>query len=184
MNNFRPWAPPQKSSKPCPRRTQNHSHPKPSHNSLSSTTPPPKHHLPARPPAEVYVPANADTPPCPPPSSSQSEPRRITSLEPHIYLQVPKHSTISPSNSAPYISELAIISWCDIQGDTGILTEPASFQGDSAEDGLSSPSISSLNDSLEEFLRLPDTQENIPINPVILADLGPWEDVSRQLDAP
>ncbi|KAL4998215.1 hypothetical protein BDV10DRAFT_167505 [Aspergillus recurvatus] len=57
--------------------------------------------------------------------------------------------------------------------------KPPAFQGDYAARGLSSPSISSSNDSIEEFLRLPDAQDNdnIPIDPAILADLGGWEDI-------
>ncbi|ODH50529.1 hypothetical protein GX48_03347 [Paracoccidioides brasiliensis] len=41
--------------------------------------------------------------------------------------------------------------------------------------GPSSPSTASSDGSLEEFLRLPVLQSNIPIDPEILADVRPWE---------
>lgn len=49
---------------------------------------------------------------------------------------------------------------------------PSDFQCDTTEDGLSSTSISSSDDSFEE---LPDIQNTISIDPVILDDFGPWE---------
>ncbi|KAL6229459.1 hypothetical protein BDW75DRAFT_225084 [Aspergillus navahoensis] len=39
--------------------------------------------------------------------------------------------------------------------------EPPAFRGDYTARALSSPSISSSNNSIEEFLRLPDAQDNI-----------------------
>ncbi|EDN10538.1 predicted protein [Histoplasma mississippiense (nom. inval.)] len=39
----------------------------------------------------------------------------------------------------------------------------------------SSPSIASSDGSLEDFFRLPDLQNNIPIDPAILADDAPWD---------
>ncbi|OJD21880.1 hypothetical protein ACJ73_06780 [Blastomyces percursus] len=39
----------------------------------------------------------------------------------------------------------------------------------------SSPSIASSDGSLEDFYRLPDLQNNIPIDPAILADDAPWD---------
>ncbi|KAL5335618.1 hypothetical protein BJX70DRAFT_311343 [Aspergillus crustosus] len=136
MNNFKP--------------TQNPPRPKHCYDSPWSTLLPPKHHLPARPPAEVYMSAN---------------------VEPHAYLETLKHDK-NPKDSAPHIFKPDIISSCDPQDNTSIPTEPPLFWGDSAEDGLLSPSISSSDDSLEEFLRLPVIQDDIPINPVILASHG------------
>ncbi|OJJ65460.1 hypothetical protein ASPBRDRAFT_675413 [Aspergillus brasiliensis CBS 101740] len=51
------------------------------------------------------------------------------------------------------------------------------FREDTAGEGQSSPSISS-DATLEEFFRLPGLQNNIPIDPVILADNTPWEEAS------
>ncbi|KAL4940069.1 hypothetical protein BDV06DRAFT_213770 [Aspergillus oleicola] len=153
-------------------------------NSFKPTLPPPKHHLPARPPAEVCVPTNADTQPCPPPSSSQFQPRGITAPVPYTHSETPSHTTASPNNSAPHISEPDMITRCDLQDNTGIPTEPAPFRGDFAGDGLSSPSISSSGDSLEELLRLPDAQDDIPIDLVILANHGSGEDIGLQLSVP
>ncbi|KAL4914954.1 hypothetical protein BDW62DRAFT_133601 [Aspergillus aurantiobrunneus] len=102
----------------------------------------------------------------------------------YIHSETPSHATVSPNNSAPHISEPDMITRCDLQDNTGIPTEPPPFQGDFAGDGLSCLSISSSGDSLEELLRLPDTQDDIPINPVILANHGPWEDINLQLSVP
>lgn len=92
MNSFKPWAPPsrkpsppRKSPKPCSPRTQNLRRSKPCHDSFPRTLPPPKHHLPARPPAEVCVPTRADTQSCPPPSSSQFQPWDVTAPEPYTH---------------------------------------------------------------------------------------------------
>ncbi|KAL4935021.1 hypothetical protein BDV06DRAFT_234787 [Aspergillus oleicola] len=63
INSFKPWAPP--SRKPFPPR---------------KILPPPKHYLPARPPAKVCVPT-----------------------------KTPSHTMVSPNNSAPYILEPDII---------------------------------------------------------------------------
>ncbi len=192
INSFKPWAPPasrkpfppRKSPKPCSPRTQNLRRSKPCHDSFPSTLPPPKHHLPARPPAEVCVPTNADTQPCPPPSSSQFQPRDVTAPEPYTHSETPSHATASSNNSAPHISEPDMITRCGLQDNTGIPTEPPPFRGDFAGDGLSSPSISSSSDSLEELLRLSDTQDDIPIDPVILANHESWEDIDLQLSVP
>lgn len=191
MNSFKPWAPPsrkpsppRKSPKPCSPRTQNLRRSKPCHDSFPRTLPPPKHHLPARPPAEVCVPTRADTQSCPPPSSSQFQPWDVTAPEPYTHSETPSHATASPNNSAPHISEPDMITRCDLQDNTGIPTEPPPFRGDFAGDGLSSPSISSSGDSLEELLGLPDSQDGIPIDPVILANHGSWEDIDLKLSVP
>ncbi|KAL3429154.1 hypothetical protein BDV09DRAFT_203283 [Aspergillus tetrazonus] len=131
MNNFKPWAPPpaksfslRRTPSICSPSTQNSPHPRPSHALPPSTLPLPKHHLPARPPAEVCMNVSASSQPCTP-SNSQTQIREISRLE----------------------SEQTR--------------------------GLSSPSISSPNDSIEEFLRLPEAQD----------DNG-WEDLDLQPHAP
>ncbi|KAL4997895.1 hypothetical protein BDV10DRAFT_194731 [Aspergillus recurvatus] len=190
MNNFKPWAPhrkpfpPHRSPKPCSPSTQNLPRPKPYHNSFSSTLPPATHHLPARPPAEVCVSTNAGIRPCPSPSSSQCQLWETTAPEPHTYSETLKHDK-NPNDLAPHLKDVDMTSRCGLQDNTGIPTEPPSLvQGDSAEAGLSSPSVSGSDDSLEEFFRLPDAQDDTPIDPVILADYGSWEDVNLQLSVP
>ncbi|BCR92561.1 uncharacterized protein ACHE_80461S [Aspergillus chevalieri] len=92
--------------------------------------------------------------------------------EQNTYPETPEHSTTSPHDSAPHFSDLDPISRCDIQDDTDIPIEPPAFWGDSAENALSSPSISSSDDSLEEFFRLPDAQDDIPSTRQSLATTG------------
>ncbi|KAL4866862.1 hypothetical protein BDV12DRAFT_187077 [Aspergillus spectabilis] len=170
MNNFKP--------------TQNPPRPKDCHGSPRSTLPPPKRHLPARPPAEVCVSTNAVIRPCPSPSGSQCQPRETIAPEPHAYSETPKPDR-NPNDLAPHIKEADTISRCDFQDSTGTPTEPPSlFRRDSAEAGLSSPSVSGSDYSLEEFFRLSDAQDNPPIDPAILADHGLWEDVNLQLSVP
>jgi hypothetical protein len=182
MNNFKPWAPPHgkpflphKPLNSRSPRTSNLPHPKPRHDSFPSTLPFPKHHLPARPPAKVCVHISTNTQPRTP-LSSQFQPQEI-SVPPlnTPYSENPKQGTTSPHDPAPHTSNSDPISPCDFQEITDIPIEPPFFRGeDIAEDGLPSPSISSSDDSLEEFFRLPGLQSNIPIDPVILANDGPW----------
>ncbi|KAI9036872.1 SANT/Myb-like DNA-binding domain-containing protein [Aspergillus affinis] len=77
-----------------------------------------------------------------------------------------------------------MISRYDLQDSTDIPIKPPPFRGDFAEDGLSSPSISSSDDYLEGFLRPADAQDDIPIDLVILASHGSWEDMDLQLSVP
>ncbi|KAL2818942.1 hypothetical protein BJX63DRAFT_48409 [Aspergillus granulosus] len=89
-----------------------------------------------------------------------------------------------PMNSAPHFSDPDPIPSYDIQDDADIPTEPPAFQGDLAEYSLSSPSISSSDDNLEEFFRLLDTQDDIPIDLVILANHKPRKDGNLQQSVP
>lgn len=191
LNNFKPWAPPnrkplppQKSPNSCSPSTQNPPRTKIYHNSITSTLPSPKHHLPARPPAEVCVLANAGSQSCLPPSNPRSEPREITAPEPHTYPGILRRGTKAPNDLAAHSSEPDVVSRCNLQENTGISTKPPPFRGDTAEDGLSSPSISSSGNCLEELLRLPDSEDDIPIDPLILADHGSWENMDLQLSIP
>jgi hypothetical protein len=71
------------------------------------------------------------------------------------------------------------------QDETRTPTKPPGFQEDDAARNATSPSTSSLTNSLEDFFRVPALpQDNIPIDPVILANLGPWERDDLQLHAP
>ncbi|KOC10145.1 hypothetical protein AFLA70_213g001551 [Aspergillus flavus AF70] len=162
-------------------RSQKPPHPKPSYDSLPSTLPLPKHHLPARPPAEVCVHVSANTQPCTP-SSSQTQTREtsVPGPESNTVSEEPKYGATSPRDLMPHIPAPGPIPRCGPRDNTSISTEPPAFQGDYAEYTLSSPSISSSDDSLEEFLRLPDAQDNIPIDPVILANHGSWEETDLQ----
>ncbi|KAL4780204.1 hypothetical protein BJX76DRAFT_338559 [Aspergillus varians] len=183
MNNFKPWAPPTrklflpyKLPNSCSSGPQNPPCPKTYCNSFSITLPPPKHHLPARPPAEVCVHVSANSQWCTP-LSSQFQPGEISTSEPNTYLENPKLGTPSPHRSALHVSD-------PDPNDTDIPIEPPPFRGDSAEDGLSSPSKSSSDDSLEESIGLPNTQGDIPIDPVILANHESWGDIGVQLSTP
>ncbi|KAL4865554.1 hypothetical protein BDV12DRAFT_188135 [Aspergillus spectabilis] len=167
MNNFKPWAPPHR--KPfSPHKSLNPCSPRPK-NPLPSTLPLPKYHLPARPPAEVCVHISANTQPCTA-LSSQLQPREISVPQPNTYSENPRRSAMSPHDSASHISDLDPIAPCDFQDNTGILIELPAFRGDFAED--------------EEFFRLPDTQDDIPVDLVILANHGPWEDSDLQQSIP
>ena len=190
MNNFKLWACSYrklfslyKSPNPYTSRTQKSPHPKPYHDSLPSTLPFSKHNLPAWPPAEVCMHISANTQLCTS-SNPQSQPLEISVPEQNMYLETPEHGTISPHDSVSHFSDLDPIPCCDIQDDTDILIELPAFWGDSAENALSSPSISSLDDSLKEFFRLLDAQDDIPIDPAILANHWPWEDGSLQQSVP
>lgn len=190
MNNFKPWArsyrkpsPPKKPPNPCTARIPKSPCPKSYHASLPSTLPLTKHHLPARPPAKVCMHISANTR-LSTPSSSQSQTLEISVPEQNTCLETPEHRMVSPHDSAPHFPDLDSIPCCDIQDNTDIPIEPPTFWGDSADNGPSSPSISSSDDSLEEFFRLPHAQEDIPINPEILANYWPWEDGNLQQSVP
>lgn len=138
--------------------------PEPCHILLPSTLPPPKHHLPARPPAEVCVHVSANT-----------------QLESETF----GRSTASRRSSVPHVPAPDLIRPCYPQDETRTPTEPPGFQEDDAARKVPSPSTSSSTDSLEDFFRIPDSpQDNIPIDPIILANLGPWESDDLQLHAP
>ncbi|KAL4977393.1 hypothetical protein BDW66DRAFT_158998 [Aspergillus desertorum] len=155
INNFKPWAPPP--TKPlhrtpsiCSPRTQNSPHPRPSHALPPSTLPLPKHHLPARPPAEVCM----------------NEISRLES-EQSLFPEISKYDTAS-RNSVPHVPAADPNHHCNSQDNTENPAEPPAFRGDYTARGLSSP----------RFLRLPEApDDNIPVDPVILADLEGWEDL-------
>ncbi|KAL3482931.1 hypothetical protein BJX62DRAFT_231334 [Aspergillus germanicus] len=132
--------PPHRTLNACSPQTLNIPNLEPCHVLLPSTLPPPKHHLPVRPPAEVCVHVSAKT-----------------QLESETF----GRNLIRP---------------CYPQDETRTPTEPPGFQEDDAARNVPSPSTSSSTDRLEDFFRIPDSpQDNIPIDPVILANLGPWE---------
>ncbi|OJD13184.1 hypothetical protein ACJ73_09233 [Blastomyces percursus] len=131
-----------------------------SRNTSRNTLPPPKHHLPARPPAEVCLSFSANhsaptpshihhRPPNPEHESRYRHP--VTPNSPRIVACNTRHPT--PPDEPPPLEE----------GATG--------------PSPSSPSTASLDGGLEEFPRLSVLQndDNIPIEPAILADGRPWE---------
>ncbi|KAL4863853.1 hypothetical protein BDV12DRAFT_201720 [Aspergillus spectabilis] len=195
MNGFKPWAPPLTKPFP-PHKTPNACNPrpprppspfrrKPSHGSSPSTLPLPKHHLPARPPAEVCVLVSANTQPHTP---SSSHIQRRETLRPDseskTFSEEPDRGAASPRNLVPHIQAPDPITRCDPQDKTSISTEAPAFQGDYAEDGRSSPSISSSHESLEESFRPPDERDDIPIDPLILTNDGSWKDIDLHLSIP
>ncbi|KAL6229070.1 hypothetical protein BDW75DRAFT_235477 [Aspergillus navahoensis] len=157
MNSFKQWAPPPK--KPIlPKKTRHH-------------------HLPARPPAEVCMLVSADTqlytPSMRPDSESKTFPEKLD-------------RGASPRDSVPHNQAPAPdpISRCDLQDNAGTSTELPAFRGDYAEDGLSSRSILSSDDSLEESFRPRDAHEDVPIDPLILSSDGSWRDINLQSSVP
>ena len=80
---------------------------------------------------------------------------------------------VSPHDSAPYFPDPNPIPCCNIQDDTDIPIKLPTFWRDLVDNVLSSPSISSSDDSLEEFFRLLHAQDDIPINPEILVNHWP-----------
>ncbi|KAL2845902.1 hypothetical protein BJY01DRAFT_234802 [Aspergillus pseudoustus] len=184
MNSFKPWTPPP--TKPfLPHKTPRNPRPPsslrptPSRGSPPSTMPLPKHHLPARPPAEACVFASS-----PSSSSSHIQIRETLRSDPEskTFSEEPDRGAVSPRNLVPHIQAPAPdpMSRCDPQDNAGISTEPPAFREDYAGDGLSPPSISSSDNSLEESFRPPDAHEDVPINPLILTNNGSWRDVGLE----
>lgn len=184
MNNFKPWtAPHTKASSPhisLSSRTAIANNPPPStpcHDSHSpSTLSFPKHHLPARPPAEACVHISTNTRPRTP-LESRSQPQEISMPPPPItpYSENLKHGITLPYDPAHRISDSDPIPPCDFRNPADVPIEPSLFLGDTAGRDPSSPSISRPDDSSEEFSRLPDSQQSMPIDPVILDDDEPWK---------
>ncbi|KAL5048491.1 hypothetical protein BDW71DRAFT_196136 [Aspergillus fruticulosus] len=171
--------PPQKTCNTCSPKHPKPPYPKPCHGSPLSTLPLPKHHLPPRPPAEVCVYVSANNQPCTV-SNSQIQPqeRPTADSEPRTYLEIPGHGAASPCNLVPHIPAPDSSPPCDPRDSSSVSTEPPTFWADKAEDDLSPPSISCSEDSLEEFSRLPDAPDGIPIDPVILADDASLEETT------
>jgi hypothetical protein len=192
MNSFKPWAPPPRKPFPphemptaCNPRPPSPLHPETSHDSPPNTLPLPKHHLPARPPAEVCVLVSANTQLYTPSSSHiQTWETWRQDSELKTFSEEPGRGAASPRNLVPHIQASDQIPSYDPQDDTSISTEPPAFRGDYAQDGLSSLSISSSDDSLEESFRPLDKQDAIPIDPLILTNNGSWEGGHLHLSIP
>ncbi|OJD23060.1 hypothetical protein ACJ73_05595 [Blastomyces percursus] len=92
----------------------------------------------------------------------------------------PRHRVSSLCDLAHHTRSLHPILARDVQDDTSDTpTELPPLGRGSTGTGSSSPSITrsdgSSDGSLEDFFRLPDLQNNIPIDPAILADDAPWD---------
>ncbi|KAL4861670.1 hypothetical protein BDV12DRAFT_179919 [Aspergillus spectabilis] len=166
MNKFKPWPPP-------------HQKPFPPHKSLNpcspSTLPPPKHHLPVRPPAEACVPSSTN-PRLYTPLNPQSKPREISEPPSNTSsLEKAKHGPTFLQGSIAQTTNSDLLSPCDSLKNIDTSIEPPSFRGDATENGFSSPSTSSSDNSLEESFRLADAQDNLFIDPLILTLDEPWE---------
>ncbi|KLJ13699.1 hypothetical protein EMPG_11380 [Blastomyces silverae] len=180
--SFRPWVPPHPkpppSHKPLYSSTASRSPPpSPHHDPPRSTLPLPKHHLPARPPAEVCVPSSIDTRPG---SLSalklQPQPRQI-SLPPSS-TPAPeslKQGGSPPHDSAHTSSNSLPLSTYDPQDPAPLPVALPLLEGETTEANPSSPSATIPDGSLEEFPRLPDLLKNIPIDPAIIVDDESWE---------
>ncbi|KAF7172422.1 hypothetical protein CNMCM6106_006642 [Aspergillus hiratsukae] len=154
-DNFKTWTPPFR-TRSSSKRSRLHP---PSNESpavklpqspLPQALPLPKHQLPARPPAEVCVHASAVTP-----SGTFRGPQSPSQKSSRL------HSATTPATSS------------DTQHAERL--EQSSRNG--AEDALryiSSPSVSSSDESWQEFFQ-PADENGIPIDPVILTNNGPWE---------
>lgn len=130
MNSFKPWTPhptkpflPQKTPHAYNPRSASPLRPKPSRDSPPSTLPLPKHHLPARPPAEVCVLVGANTPPLTPSGSSS----------PHLQTR----ETLRPDSASKTFSEEPH------RGAGGSTQFDASYPGSRSGSGSDSPLCSS-----------------------------------------
>ncbi|EEH42588.2 uncharacterized protein PADG_07408 [Paracoccidioides brasiliensis Pb18] len=134
---------------------------------------PPKHGLPSKPPAEVCVPISGNTQPCAP-LSSPSQPGEMSRPPPSS--ENPRHGVASLCDLAHHIRNSHPTPACDVQDSiSDTPTEPPPLGRGATGADSSSPNITSSDGSLEDFCRLPDLQNNIPIDPAILADDAPWD---------
>ncbi|KAL2366234.1 hypothetical protein RJZ56_000882 [Blastomyces dermatitidis] len=182
VNNFKPWTPRHPKSfslRKCPNshtpgpRKPPPPAPAPRCDVSPNTLLPPKHGLPSKPPAEVCVPISGNTQPCAP-LSSPSHPREMSIPPPSS--ENPRHRVSSLCDLAHHIPNSHPTSARDVQHDiSDAPTELPPLGGSAAGADSSSPSITSSDGSLEDFFRLPDLQNNIPIDPAILADDAPWD---------
>lgn len=182
--NFKRWAPPYPKLLSSHRSLPSHSSvsrcsppSKPCHDSPRSTLPAPKHHLPARPPAEVCVPSSTNTEQCTP-SASQTRAREISIPPPRMpSSESPEHGPSFPHDPAHLTPSSPQIAVCNTQDPAAPPDEPPPLEGGVTGPSPSSPdaTTTSSNGSLEEFLTLPVLQNDndIPIDPAILADDRP-----------
>lgn len=178
-DNFKTWIPPSHTRCPSSRPSHLHDHAppiKPSsiklpQPSLPQALPLPKHQLPARPPAEVCVHESSVNISRGAQPTSQKSPRlhfdSTTTISDHTQRQFPRNRG-SPSSSSDLSPSRDIHDAFDALID-------APFCPDDASRYISSPSVSSPGESWQELLQLAGEQSDIPVDPMILTNNGPWE---------
>ncbi|KAF9889997.1 hypothetical protein FE257_006677 [Aspergillus nanangensis] len=186
-DNFKSWTPPSRTRCPSSKPPWPHEHAPPTKPSstkflqpfLPQALPLPKHQLPARPPAEVCVHASAVIPSVTSegPQSKSQKPSRLhfdttTTTSAHVQHTEPPGQFPGNRTSSSTTSDLAPSR--DFHGDFDASAD-APFCSDDASQYISSPSVSSSDESWQELLQLADKQSGIPIDPMILTNNGPWE---------
>jgi hypothetical protein len=187
-DNFKTWNPPFR-TRSSSKRSRLHP---PSNDSpaikfpqspLPQALPLPKHQLPARPPAKVCVHATAVTPSgtFQGPQSPSQEPSRLHSAttpttKPATPSDTQQEELLeqSPRNRAGQSSNSDLSTSPEVHNATDASIDVPFFPED-ALTSISSPSVSSSDESWQEFLQPADQQNGIPIDPVILTNNGPWE---------
>ncbi|KAL2380379.1 hypothetical protein RJ035_006817, partial [Blastomyces gilchristii] len=178
--NFKPWAPlhlkllsSYVSHHSCSPAASCSPPSKPHHDSPRSTLPPPKHHLSARPPAEVCMSFSTNARPCTP-TASQFQEREI-SIPPSSTpsSENPKHGPLYPHDPAHLTPNSPQIAAFDTQDLTALSDKLPLLERGTAGPGPSSPSTNSSDGSLEKFFRPLVLQNNILIDPAILSNDRP-----------
>jgi hypothetical protein len=150
---------------------------------LPQALPLPKHQLPARPPAEVCIHASAvapsgtfRAPQCPSQKSfrlhAATAPVRtpVTSSDTQHAERLEQSPRNEPgSSSAPDLATPRRVH------DAIDASVDGPFFSEDTLRYISSPSVSSSDESWQEFLQAADEQNDILIDPVILTNNGPWE---------
>ncbi|KAL4981850.1 hypothetical protein BDW68DRAFT_183107 [Aspergillus falconensis] len=187
-DNFKTWTPPSR-TRSSSKRSRPHP---PFHESpairfpqspLPQVLPLPKHQLPARRPAEVCVHASAVTP-----SATSQGPQSPSKKSSRLRSATTPATTPTTSSDLPYVERLeqslrsgAIPSSnldLSMPREVHNAIDPsidALFFPEDALTCISSPSVSSSDESWQEFLLPADEQNGVPIDPVILTNNGPWE---------
>ncbi|EFW16402.1 hypothetical protein D8B26_005740 [Coccidioides posadasii str. Silveira] len=179
--NFKPWAPPHPKSLNSHALVASCSLPSKSchdspRNTPRNTLPPPKHHLPARPPAEVCMSFSTNTKPYTP-SASQSQARGSIPPPSMPSSESPERGPSYPHDPLQVIPNSPRIVACNTRDPTTPPDELPPLEEGATGPGPSSPSTTSSDGSLEGFPSLPVLQNDnhIPIDPAILANGRPWE---------
>lgn len=183
-DNFKTWTPPFR-TRSSSKRSRLHP---PSNESpaikfrqspLPQASPLPKHQLPARPPAEVCIHASAVAP------SGTSRALQSPSRESfRLHSATTPARTPAPSSDPQHAERLEQSPRNEpCPSSAPDLATPrrvhdaidAPFFPEDALRYISSPSVSSSDESWQEFPQAADEQNDIPIDPVILTNNGPWE---------
>ncbi|KAH3574797.1 hypothetical protein KXV95_007223, partial [Aspergillus fumigatus] len=150
---------------------------------LPQALPLPKHQLPARPPAEVCIHASAVTP-----SGTSRDPQSPSRESFRLHSATTPARTPAISSDPQHAERLEQ----SLRNEPGPSSAPdlatsrrvhdaidasidAPFFPEDALRYISSPSVSSSDESWQEFPQAADEQNDILIDPVILTNNGPWE---------